>query len=201
MRQALPEKAYSSSKAPLRILTVLTDRDSGTGSSNQGFSCLMLVGSNKKTVTKNRISLSRAEVSSKPKLISPEKKLNTINKAFGLAVSDYSKIFGVERATYYNWLKGMSPNKDETLSRIDKLLSIAERVGKFNKHRYGRLAKTHSFGSDTLLSLLLIESLDEAKILEICQQLSQMLDARASKKRKSAHGNTHFHSTTLNSDF
>ena len=115
--------------------------------------------------------------------------LNQINKAFGLAVSDYAKIFNIERSTYYNWInKDMDPKDELIRAKIMELSHLAIEIVKFNKHPYGRLAKTHSYRERTLLSLLQSEVFDSKAIISHCQQLSNMLDARNAATESSKHG-------------
>lgn len=130
-------------------------------------------------------------------VISPCEKLVSINSAFGLAVSDYAKIFEVERQTYYNWLKGQDPKSDEHLSKIESLYKVSLEVSSFNSHTYGRLAKTHTYKGRKLLERLMDDAIDDEGVVEHCEQLTKMLAQKEKSRRNSAHGEAYFHTTVL----
>lgn len=135
-----------------------------------------------------------------PKLSSPAEKLGEINGAFGLAVADYAKIYGIERQTYYNWKKNTDIKEAVKLDFIDELFDIASGVAVFNTHAYGRLAKTHTLNNESLLSLLMARPLNAAKILEHCEALTTMMDERQGMKVAKAHDRSIVHHTNIISD-
>lgn len=125
------------------------------------------------------------------KIVSISDKLEVINKAFGISVNDYAKIFGIDRSTYYNCEKHINPKDYDHVLRIDQLYKIADQVLKvdFPPSRYQKLAKTISYKDRTLMSLLLNEVFDADLIQAHCKRLNALLESRKLSVKSSAHGN------------
>ena len=125
------------------------------------------------------------------KIASISDKLKVIDKAFGISVNDYAKIFGIERSTYYNWKKHINPKGYDHVLRIDQLYKIADQVLKVDSppSRYQKLAKTISYKDRTLMSLLLNEVFDADLIQAHCKHLNALLESRKLSVKLSAHGN------------
>ncbi len=139
---------------------------------------IALTGSGEFYLIKEASNDSSSVELAEPSLISPIEMLSVISEAFGLPVKDYENIFGIKRATYYNWKKGIEPS-DIHFKRIEALYDIALVVNEFNSHAYGRMAKTTSYDGKTLLSLLSEKTLNIDSIVSICHHLTKLISARS----------------------
>ena len=78
--------------------------------------------------------------------VSISDKISSIIENLGLNVKDLESILGVKRASVYNWKNGeIQPQDDETIALINKTYNLAEVLSSVIEHKFGRLAKTHTY--------------------------------------------------------
>ena len=108
--------------------------------------------------------------------ISAQLMVETILTSFGLAVKDYEKIFGIKRATIYNWKKGGQPNVDSQFEKLREVYQIALQVSSVLKHRVGRLGKTHLYKGTSVVQKLVLCPINTELTIEHFKCLNTILD-------------------------
>ncbi|MCS0445073.1 hypothetical protein [Vibrio diabolicus] len=102
--------------------------------------------------------------------------VETIVSNFGLAIKDYETIFGVKRATIYNWKKGSQPSDDAQFEKIKNVYQLALDVSPILEHRLGRQGKTHLYNGTSVVSK--IASLRKDELIDHCRVLNKLLSAQ-----------------------
>lgn len=108
--------------------------------------------------------------------VSAQLMVETILSSFGLAVKDYEQIFGVKRATIYNWKKGGQPNVDAQFEKLREVYNVALQVNPIMKHRVGRLGKTHLYKETSVVQKLISSTIDASSTIEHFKCLNTILD-------------------------
>ncbi|EIU7001867.1 hypothetical protein L5163_001136 [Vibrio parahaemolyticus] len=102
--------------------------------------------------------------------------VETIVSNFGLAIKDYETIFGVKRATIYNWKKGGQPSDDSQFEKIKNVYQLALDVSPILEHRLGRQGKTHLYKGTSVVNK--IASLQRDELIDHCRILNKLLAAQ-----------------------
>lgn len=108
--------------------------------------------------------------------VSAQLMVETVLSSFGLAVKDYEQIFGVKRATIYNWKKGVQPNVDAQFEKLREVYQIAQHVAPIMNHRAGRLGKTHLYKDTSVVQKLVSSPIDADSTIEHFKCLNTILD-------------------------
>ncbi len=101
-------------------------------------------------------------------------KLDVIISGLGLNISDLEKVIGVKRATLYNWKKGGDIKDANSISRLEKIFSIAQRVAQFNSIPLTKRAKNTTIKGKSYLDLLQEKDLDDSLIISHAKSLAAM---------------------------
>jgi hypothetical protein len=101
-------------------------------------------------------------------------KLDVIISGLGLNISDLEKVIGVKRATLYNWKKGGDIKDANSISRLEKIFSIAQKVAQFNSIPLTKRAKNTTIKGKSYLDLLQEKDLDDSLIVSHAKSLAAM---------------------------
>lgn len=101
-------------------------------------------------------------------------KLDVIISGLGLNISDLEKVIGVKRATLYNWKKGGDIKDANSISRLEKIFSIAQKVAQFNSIPLTKRAKITTIKGKSYLDLLQEKDLDDSLIISHAKSLATM---------------------------
>ncbi len=112
--------------------------------------------------------------------------VETIVSNFGLAIKDYEAIFGVKRATIYNWKKGGQPSDASHFEKIKNVYQLALDVALILEHRLGRQGKTHLYKGTSVVNK--IDSLQRDELIDHCRILNKLLAAQ--QEVANSHPNT-----------
>ncbi len=99
-------------------------------------------------------------------------KLDVIISGLGLNISDLEKVIGVKRATLYNWKKGGDIKDANSISRLEKIFSIAQKVAQFNSIPLTKRAKNTTIKGKSYLDLLQEKDLDDSLIVSHAKSLA-----------------------------
>ncbi len=156
-RRMSSESAYSSTGVP-RVVTIITARRAED---------LSFVGMQK----------SFREAIEFENIFSPADAIACVRDAFGLNVSEASRIFLVERPTIYLWSnsKDMSTVRVQNRERIKQLVSLARRWKSWGRLPAGSNEAYLLGGTVTLLDLLSARVIEEKKVHEAHLQLTQLI--------------------------
>lgn len=102
------------------------------------------------------------------------RKLDVIISGLGLNISDLEKVIGVKRATLYNWKKGGDIKDANSISRLEKIFSIAQKVAQFNNIPLTKRAKNTTIKGKSYLDLLQEKDLDDSLIISHAKSLVTM---------------------------
>ncbi len=105
----------------------------------------------------------------------------------GVRVSDLEDVLKVKRATLYNWKNDGDVKSDENIKRLKLVHAIASEISEFSVKPFGRLAKTHLYHGKSYLDRLSEEQLDTKLIIDHAKILSDIVVARKSAGKKTAH--------------
>lgn len=126
----------------------------------------------KSIIMEGKISSSVAD--NDRQIITIPQKLDVIASGLGLNISDLESVIGVKRATLYNWKKGGDIKDKNSISRLEEVFDIAQKVAPFNSSPLSKRAKNSSVEGKTYLGLLQEESLDRNLIVAHAKALARM---------------------------
>jgi transcriptional regulator with XRE-family HTH domain len=113
----------------------------------------------------------------------PAEHVANIRDVFGVSMSDLAVILGVTRPTAYAWLEGNEP-KQESITRIRQLSSIADRVKVMNIKRMDKLIHRKILNGESLFELLKTDR-DPAILIQSLKEISEK-EARTRQESKSS---------------
>lgn len=110
--------------------------------------------------------------------VSVSDKISSIIDNLGLNVKDLESILDVKRASIYNWKNGENqPQDDRAIDLINKTYELSERLSSVIEHKFGRLAKTHTYkGSDYISKIKTGADIDD--IIEHIRVLNSLISKR-----------------------
>ncbi len=114
---------------------------------------------------------------------SPAEHVANIRDVFDVSMSDLAVILGVTRPTAYAWLEGNEP-KQESITRIQQLSSIADRVKGMNIDRMDKLIHRKILNGESLFDLLKTDK-DPSILIQSLKEISEK-EARTRQESKSS---------------
>ncbi len=116
--------------------------------------------------------------SDKRTAVSVSDKITSIINNLGLNVKDLESILGVKRASIYNWKNGENqPQDDVTIALINKTYELAETLSSVIEHKFGRLAKTHTYKDSDYISKIKNGAKSD-DIIEHAKELNALISKR-----------------------
>ncbi|MGR6834290.1 hypothetical protein [Aliivibrio wodanis] len=116
--------------------------------------------------------------------VSAQSMITKVTDSFGLAIKDYETIFGVKRATIYNWKKGIQPAIDAQFKKLQELYGMSDDIAEVLNNKVGRLSKTHHYHDSTIIQKLSQTKIDHTEILAHYELLNTIVMNQKSVHKK-----------------